>query len=60
MVCCLNTIILNHSEAVMDLILKIMKLAVGSNFFQARGGRASPRNGIFANVDVYPDLPQKF
>ena len=23
------------------------------------GGRASPRNGIFANVDVYPDLPQK-
>ena len=24
------------------------------------GGRASPRNGIFANVDVYPDLPQKF
>ena len=26
----------------------------------AHGGRASPRNGIFANVDVYPDLPQKF
>ena len=24
------------------------------------GGRASPRNGIFANVDVYQDLPQKF
>ena len=26
----------------------------------SHGGRASPRNGIFANVDVYPDLPQKF
>ena len=24
------------------------------------GGRASPKNGIFANVEVYPDLPQKF
>jgi len=34
MVCCLNTIILNHSEVVMDRILKIMKLAVGSNLFQ--------------------------
>ena len=45
MVPCLNTIILNHSEAVMDRILKVMKLAVGSNLFQ--GFKALFRSNVF-------------
>ena len=48
MVCCLNTIILNHSEAV--IILKIMKLAVGSNLFQ--GFKALFRSNVLFRLIV--------
>ena len=49
----------NHHLSVLDDENLHWNLAC-NNVILIHGGRASPRNGIFANVAVYQDLPQKF